>query len=1490
MRKIYLLLLLLVTGVIANAQTVANYSFETATGTYTPLVDGGTNVTTLTAVRADTYISGYLNIGFRFNYAGATYTQFKMSSDGYISFGAYGSSQLTNDLSSSSNPTGRPLIAPLWDDLDGGDITSSRAMYTTSNTNATDSVLTVEWQNWQWNYQATTNPVISFQVKLYQADGKIEFSYRQDAGTVSNGSASIGIGAATGSGSGSYLNVTAVPATNSSISSTSAVTNINTKPVTGTIYRFSPPPPCVTPVSQPTALNFTPSSSSISGTFTFASPAVDRYLVVRTQGAALNANPVDATNYIAGDALGNGTVVSASASNSFTSTGLNAGGTNYTYTIFGFNSSCTGGPLYNVSSPLTGSATTTGAYSIASGNWSDGTTWNTGVPPLATDGIFIKAGHTVSVNNAANVAENLTIENGGALQIGVGGALTIGAVNGDNKNLTVSTGASLSVSDGNLNINGNLFVARGANFSQSGGTISVDGNGTNSVAAGIPLVGFGTSVESYNAGTLSLTGGTLIIVDPHTATTNTQGYALYGYFAGIHQNASTSHTLQFGDGVSTASGGHASGFYYALVVGGNRLALGNVVVNNPSGTNRNVTQVGTTVINGNMSITAGAYSQNSNTLYVTGNILMNGGEYTQTASYTTYVGGDININDATFNALGTTYFATSSNAASATQTVPQSVSVSGTGVIRNSTTTPTANFTSVNINNTSATGVTFNDLNDITNNPANAASISGTLTFTAGYASAPSGTIIVLGVPTPAVGTLSYTAGGILPGTAFGRWYANTTTGTSLTSVAARYPFVDATGKNRSAYLAKTSATGSLGLYVANYTDGTGLSTVNIADPATPAYTIDRQYNGYWSFSTPLSTPTGASYTMALYAQDAYAASNTNSRVTLASAPAVGTHTAGGSNPVYAQRTGTAITQALLTASPYYIGINNSDIAAAPDCATLSAPADAATNVASPVSLSWAAAAGATSYDVFIGSSVGTATNVANVTGTTYSYTAGVASSTYYWYIVPKNASGSATGCDASARSFTIISIPDNDDCINATALTVNNDYACASKVTGRTTEATASVEAAYTCGVANSGGANDDVWYKFVATSAAHRITLTNTTGTTDMQMVVYSGACGGLTQVTGGCSDPDILNLTGLNIGETYFVRVFTYTATATSRSTSFDICVGTPPPPPVNDNVAGAIALADGVVVNGNNNFASASSPTITGGCTTGTQDDDMWYKFTTTGGSVTITQIGGGNSTTGYDGVLQLMDATMTQIGTCKDAGAYAGTETITETLVAGEYFIRVWEYYANGATNSTNTFTIKVDGASVVLPVTLSSFTGVRVNGVNKLSWTTKTEVNNAGFELQRSADGKNFTKLGYVAAKSENGNSTRELNYSFNDTKPYAGISYYRLNQIDKDGKSTLSNVVAIKGDKLNEVQFSAVYPNPAKDRLNVVLASPKAERVTLVVTDLSGKVIKQQIHNAIEGNNNIEVNVNSLSAGTYIIKLVCASGCETAIQKFMKN
>ncbi len=227
-----------------HAQSITNYAFSYSTGTYTSINgQSGTQTATLASGSTDDGYYQLVPIGFDFVYMGQIYNQVSASTNGWMTLGQNASSSLSNNLTSG---TPRPIIAPFWDD---NDMASGAVLYRTDG-NAPNRVFTIEWYNVEWYYSVNT-PTISFQVKLYEGTGVVQFIYRQESGTPSGSlSASIGI-TASNTGSGNFLSVNS---TFDAVSSTTETTSINTRPATGYTMTFTPP---TTTPAAPSNLTFT---------------------------------------------------------------------------------------------------------------------------------------------------------------------------------------------------------------------------------------------------------------------------------------------------------------------------------------------------------------------------------------------------------------------------------------------------------------------------------------------------------------------------------------------------------------------------------------------------------------------------------------------------------------------------------------------------------------------------------------------------------------------------------------------------------------------------------------------------------------------------------------------------------------------------------------------------------------------------------------------------------------------------------------------------------------------------------------------------------------------------------------------------------------------------------------------------------------------------------------------------------------------------------
>lgn len=186
---------------------------------------------------------------------------------------------------------------------------------------------------------------------------------------------------------------------------------------------------------------------------------------------------------------------------------------------------------------------------------------------------------------------------------------------------------------------------------------------------------------------------------------------------------------------------------------------------------------------------------------------------------------------------------------------------------------------------------------------------------------------------------------------------------------------------------------------------------------------------------------------------------------------------------------------------------------------------------------------------------------------------------------------------------------------------------------------------------------------------------------------------------------------------------------------------------------------------------------------------------------------------------------------------------------------------------------------QLTGAGFILPVDLLSFSGYKDGSRNQLKWTTSTEQNNKGFEVQRSLDGVNYTSIGFVNSLAPGGSSSGQLNYTFADNSVTGSRQFYRLRQVDFDGNSKLSNIVLLKSDKPSLITIDGMFPNPATTVVNMMLSSPVKDKVQMVILDVNGRIVKVQSLNVEAGSNTLPVNVAALAGGTYMVKLISSTG-----------
>ncbi|MEO7924213.1 MAG: T9SS type A sorting domain-containing protein [Chitinophagaceae bacterium] len=186
-------------------------------------------------------------------------------------------------------------------------------------------------------------------------------------------------------------------------------------------------------------------------------------------------------------------------------------------------------------------------------------------------------------------------------------------------------------------------------------------------------------------------------------------------------------------------------------------------------------------------------------------------------------------------------------------------------------------------------------------------------------------------------------------------------------------------------------------------------------------------------------------------------------------------------------------------------------------------------------------------------------------------------------------------------------------------------------------------------------------------------------------------------------------------------------------------------------------------------------------------------------------------------------------------------------------------------------------------AASPVPVLLLRFSGYKEGNHNQLRWSTATENNNRGFEIQRSVDGINYTVIGFVNSLAAAGNSNDQLDYTYTDNDPAGNKQYYRLRQLDLDNRDKLSKILLIKGEKLALPGIEGLFPNPAKSTVNLVIVNGEKEKLTIKITDINGRTVLQQEVEVETGCNTIPVDIIRLDRGTYLVQLFHSNGYASA-------
>lgn len=186
--------------------------------------------------------------------------------------------------------------------------------------------------------------------------------------------------------------------------------------------------------------------------------------------------------------------------------------------------------------------------------------------------------------------------------------------------------------------------------------------------------------------------------------------------------------------------------------------------------------------------------------------------------------------------------------------------------------------------------------------------------------------------------------------------------------------------------------------------------------------------------------------------------------------------------------------------------------------------------------------------------------------------------------------------------------------------------------------------------------------------------------------------------------------------------------------------------------------------------------------------------------------------------------------------------------------------------------------VRVSPGAYALPVKLLSLTAVPIdNSYVKLDWSTASEINNYGFDIERSTNGIDFEKLAFMSG---HGSSDQEMHYEYRDINVSPDeVYYYRLKQIDNDGKFEYTTLVSALLLSSQGFIMEDLKPNPASNQVIVNTISAGAQEADVKVTDMLGRTQLSQSWTLSPGLNGTQLDISGLPTGSYMVTVKSVNG-----------
>ena len=530
-------------------------------------------------------------------------------------------------------------------------------------------------------------------------------------------------------------------------------------------------------------------------------------------------------------------------------------------------------------------------------------------------------------------------------------------------------------------------------------------------------------------------------------------------------------------------------------------------------------------------------------------------------------------------------------------------------------------------------------------------------------------------------------------------------------------------------------------------------------------------------------------------------------------------------------------------------------------------------------------------------------------------------------YLVRIQRSGTNSSMDGRLCVWSPPPPPSNDDCGNAIDLPVFD--ACFMQTFTNVSATPSGTTPAPTC----SSAPNTDVWFRFVAPASGAVRIYSETGSLTDGAMQLYTGSCGAMTLVPGGCDDdggvdPNTLmpyldyRCSPLTGGATYYIRFWGYN----NNAGTFGLCVYGPDvfPTPIQDCSGGFTVCSSGAINNASDwRGCSADLGGSNRGCLLNNERQGTWYYFSpqTTGNlgfTLQPTNHIGQPANVDYDFAIWGPMSTIT----CPPAGApircsYAyppsagtwltgmatGNADVSEaangagvngfvapiTVGAGDvgqiYIMYVDNFDQDGQSfNLTWNLSTPDQLDCTLLPIVMIDIEAFQQQDRVMVQWSAKELAANDRFLVERSPDGRTFLPIGAIPVSSS---GTTRTSHEFEDPRPENGPNYYRVIAVAGDGTSTTSEVAKVHFRR--HAQALMILPNPAADLIHVLTTEDVVNEVGEIrLHDGSGRMVGHRKRSTDAGP--IRVPIGDLDAGYYTLLLLDGSGAPLGTGRFMKE